>query len=1259
MATIDLGKITASVTVGSTTTGDPGSSASVTNSGTTQDAVFDFTIPRGTKGDTVILGNEEEYTLYNVQGNSTIGAMTQDATTKSISAQTGYYTCETAGGTAAKVASGDNLSLYTLTSGGHFKIKMTYENSAENATLKLGNADAKPLYYNGERAGGSNSWEENEVLSVYYDGTNYQASNSMGGGSAVGKKKLNGSKGYVSLTGTVAPNPTTSGSGIGNYRYIQYPVKEGDVVEIRGIGNGNAWTWGLIDSERNIIESSGGVVDYTTTPLLKVIPSGVDYIIINNYNTAYSNYEWYFAKKGSIGAHEMLTEPYLYKDLDVLSVGQTYGKGDAVTTPGKEFLKISKDIKELNLEDRILSGDLKVYDGNTYLAKKSVVEYGNYINYSSATVESPAFAIGHPTRFTFTIAERGACNIAVSFGESVLGAITPNAGYDATSIATAVSSLTVSGWVFIDNSDGTITATPSTAGDYSTYNLTFSETSGITCTPTYTTDEQTGNTTSILLTITTGNGSIDVTFGDVTRTIAIGSAYDNTTVATALAAASYPGWALADNGDGTLTATRSISGDNSSTEFSITDGVLGISGSSSITWIGSDYVSSFDGSDWSSLTIADYAASAVWESLTVDVLQNIATEQNYVPKLYQELGNNIDGAVSQKVIKDLVTEETECFDYSTADYGLSNTATKNYMSIGKIQNGYIIKCLKVGGTRYVYIAFTNLTVGETYYLNFDYNCKGLPSNKYVAYKVNTNVNWSSGTSMGDSSFAHNAAGHVSRSFNALAKTVYLVFPNDSFGAVDAYATVTNLSVISKNTFDKLGEVVGEHNRNIRELYTKKTDVFNIDSQSIATSDATLITVSKTDTGYLFNSITATAYMYAFGTVGPMVVGREYTLIFDCTYLPNRTVALWLDSANPLSSSHTVVKSWSLTAGTFKNDRRIEYKFIAPAKVLYLRVASNDLGTNKRLELGNIHLYYTDGITDMLSDLGYQRGDGTTVDSATQIGYYTGRQIPPLYERHRVGYKYLFKTAGGGTSIQACAAYNGYLFEFANLHEFVNIYNLGESKLHSRVYLTSIPNGHANDVQFSTKFYDASDTFPLLYVSGGTQNAHFHYIHVYRVTYANDAFSISLVQTITMPDPINGMESSYPNVFLDGSRLWYLNRGGYFYRFNSPNVVDSGNNPITTVTLTESDILDSFVTEGFGSSGQGGCAVNGILYCMAGVPNWDERVYLNVIDLRRKFFINRIDLMSIGWDWEPEGVAYWDGHLYVNSQSTAGVYELFF
>ncbi len=47
----------ATIAAGTTTTGAPGSSASVTNSGTSGAAIFDFTIPQGVKGDTGNTGN--------------------------------------------------------------------------------------------------------------------------------------------------------------------------------------------------------------------------------------------------------------------------------------------------------------------------------------------------------------------------------------------------------------------------------------------------------------------------------------------------------------------------------------------------------------------------------------------------------------------------------------------------------------------------------------------------------------------------------------------------------------------------------------------------------------------------------------------------------------------------------------------------------------------------------------------------------------------------------------------------------------------------------------------------------------------------------------------------------------------------------------------------------------------------------------------------------------------------------------------------
>lgn len=71
-----------------------------------------------------------------------------------------------------------------LAIGGSIKIKMTTKNTAANPTLRIGasNAPAYPLYYNNEIASANNSWEANEVISVYFDGTNYKASNAQGGG---------------------------------------------------------------------------------------------------------------------------------------------------------------------------------------------------------------------------------------------------------------------------------------------------------------------------------------------------------------------------------------------------------------------------------------------------------------------------------------------------------------------------------------------------------------------------------------------------------------------------------------------------------------------------------------------------------------------------------------------------------------------------------------------------------------------------------------------------------------------------------------------------------------------------------------------------------------------------------------------------------------------------------------------------------------------------------------------------------------------
>jgi len=166
-------------------------------------------IPKGTKGDKGDTGNPgpqgeqgpkgdtvtaTDYTLYNAQGGSSEGAMSQDAITKAISAQTGYYTCGTAAGTAAKVVTVESGNLYKRTLGGHFKVKMTNANTASGVTLQVGSETAAALWYNGAAVSASNTWDTEEVISVYYDGTYYQASNAQGGGGKAEKIKYDNSQ---------------------------------------------------------------------------------------------------------------------------------------------------------------------------------------------------------------------------------------------------------------------------------------------------------------------------------------------------------------------------------------------------------------------------------------------------------------------------------------------------------------------------------------------------------------------------------------------------------------------------------------------------------------------------------------------------------------------------------------------------------------------------------------------------------------------------------------------------------------------------------------------------------------------------------------------------------------------------------------------------------------------------------------------------------------------------------------------------------
>lgn len=115
------------------------------------------------------------------------------AAQKVADAQIGYYVCETAAGTATKQTTSDVIGedhFAVPSAGGAVKVSMKYANTSTDAVyLQFGtNTNTKrKLYYNGEAASNSNTWDDGEVISVYLDPAanngagGYMASNAQGG----------------------------------------------------------------------------------------------------------------------------------------------------------------------------------------------------------------------------------------------------------------------------------------------------------------------------------------------------------------------------------------------------------------------------------------------------------------------------------------------------------------------------------------------------------------------------------------------------------------------------------------------------------------------------------------------------------------------------------------------------------------------------------------------------------------------------------------------------------------------------------------------------------------------------------------------------------------------------------------------------------------------------------------------------------------------------------------------------------------------
>lgn len=111
----------ATATAGTTTTGEPGTDASVVNSGTTKDAVFDFTIPRGDTGNgiesitlTSTVGAVHTYTITFTDGDTTTFEVTDGEVTNNslYGILTDYITKENASLIMERVISPNRFNMH-------------------------------------------------------------------------------------------------------------------------------------------------------------------------------------------------------------------------------------------------------------------------------------------------------------------------------------------------------------------------------------------------------------------------------------------------------------------------------------------------------------------------------------------------------------------------------------------------------------------------------------------------------------------------------------------------------------------------------------------------------------------------------------------------------------------------------------------------------------------------------------------------------------------------------------------------------------------------------------------------------------------------------------------------------------------------------------------------------------------------------------------------------------------------------------------
>jgi hypothetical protein len=108
------------------------------------------------------------------------------------------------------------------------------------------------------------------------------------------KKRIQNNGGVGAQLGSVTSH--------NDWKYIKYPVQEGDVVKISGYATGGTWRlWAIVDSNDTIIDAEKAVTIERKDYIIR-IPKNAAYIVINNYGSRTGTPNWLYASKSTIPA---------------------------------------------------------------------------------------------------------------------------------------------------------------------------------------------------------------------------------------------------------------------------------------------------------------------------------------------------------------------------------------------------------------------------------------------------------------------------------------------------------------------------------------------------------------------------------------------------------------------------------------------------------------------------------------------------------------------------------------------------------------------------------------------------------------------------------------------------------------------------------------------------------------------------------------------------------------------------------------------